>query len=121
MEVDSELLLNCSDSQRRWSAEVSRHSHALDLEPGVFTWKDPRRIAVSLLQSADHSQRRKRSSFASAMAMLCFYINRAGTRLDPAQRLVLERAKQELRQLATRRTGSQVSRPAAGGALPRKT
>lgn len=102
MEIDSELPLNCSAVQRCWSAEVSRHSHALDLEPGVFTWKDPRRIAVSLLQSAEQSQRRKRSSYASAMSMLCFYINRAGTRLDPVQRLVLERAKQELRLVATR-------------------
>jgi hypothetical protein len=102
MDIDSELPLNCSAVQRRWSAAVSRHSHALDLEPGVFTWTDPRRIAVSLLQSAEQSQRRKRSSYASAMAMLCFYINRAGTRLDPMQRLVLERAKQELRLLAMR-------------------
>jgi hypothetical protein len=32
-------------SQRRWSQEVTEHSDALTLEGGVFTSKDPRRIA----------------------------------------------------------------------------
>ena len=26
-----------------WSAEVSSKSNALDLEPGVFTWTDPKK------------------------------------------------------------------------------
>jgi hypothetical protein len=30
---------------RRWSASVTAHSNALDLDRGVFTWKDPHRIA----------------------------------------------------------------------------
>jgi hypothetical protein len=36
------------------------------------------------------------------MAMLCFYINRAGCKLDPLQRQVLEAAKQDLRVQALR-------------------
>jgi len=33
------------------------------------------------------------------MAMLVFYINRAGSNLDPEQRQILEQAKEELRSL----------------------
>lgn len=84
---------------KQWSARVTRESHSLDLEEGVFTWKDPKRIAVSLMASAEASKRRKASAFRSAMSMLVFYINRAGTHLDAAQRRVLEQAKEELRQL----------------------
>lgn len=83
----------------RWSDEVTRASHALELEEGVFTWHDPRRIARSLKRSADASTRRKASPFRSAMSMLVFYINRAGSNLDDAQRAVLEQAKEELRRL----------------------
>ena len=32
---------------RRWSARVTRDSDALDLESGVFSLKDPKRIAAS--------------------------------------------------------------------------
>jgi hypothetical protein len=83
----------------KWSAEVTRHSNALDLEEGVFTWTDPRRIALSLQRSAEQSHRRKAPPFRSAMSMLVFYINRAGKNLDPQQRRVLEQAKEELRKL----------------------
>ena len=82
-----------------WSAEITKKSFALDLEPGVFTWKDPRKIAVSLKKSAEVSTRRKAPPFASAMSMLNFYINRAGKNLDPAQKEILEKAKSELRGL----------------------
>lgn len=81
----------------RWSARVTRESHALMLEEGVFTWKDPHRIALSLKRSADSSTQRKAEPFRSAMSMLVFYINRAGSKLDPEQRRVLEQAKDELR------------------------
>lgn len=83
----------------RWSQEVTETSNALDLEPGVFSWDDPKRIALSLKRSADHSDRRKASPFASAMSMLNFYINRAGKKLPSAQREILEKAKDELREL----------------------
>jgi hypothetical protein len=86
-------------SKKRWSAIVTRDSHALDLEEGVFTWKDPERIARSLKASADLSRRRKVPAFRSAMSMLVFYINRAGKNLSDEQKRVLERAKDELRKL----------------------
>jgi hypothetical protein len=78
---------------------VTRSSNALDLEPGVFTWSDPREIAESLQRSAERSDRRRVEPFRSAMSMLSFYINRAGARLDPEQRERLEQAKDELRTL----------------------
>lgn len=84
---------------RRWSQKVTESSNALDLEPGVFSWKNPKRIARSLSRSAEASRRRKSSPFRSAMSMLVFYINRAGTGLDENQRQVLESAKDELRKL----------------------
>jgi hypothetical protein len=89
-------------SNKKWSARVTRESHALELEEGVFTWKDPRRIARSLQRSAEASTQRKATPFQSAMSMLNFYINRAGKNLDSTQRQVLEQAKQELRRLYKR-------------------
>ena len=62
----------------KWAIRVTRNSNALDLEPGVFTWKDPKRIAHSLKRSAELSDRRMAQPFQSAMSMLSFYINRAG-------------------------------------------
>ena len=82
---------------RYWSADVTAHSNALDLDPAVFTWRDPRRIAASLKRSAERSRRRKSSPYRSAMSMLVFYLNRAGKNLDRRRRAVLERAKDELR------------------------
>jgi hypothetical protein len=86
-----------SSSNRRWSAEVTQHSDALDLEQGVFTLKDPKRIAASLKHSAETSRRKKTGSYRSALSMLTFYINRAGTNLSPTRRRILMRAKDELR------------------------
>lgn len=82
---------------KRWSGEVTRNSDALDLASGVFTWKDPGRIARSLKVSAEASGRRKSSPFRSAMSMLTFYINRAGHNLPDGRRRILERAKEKLR------------------------
>lgn len=83
--------------KNRWSADVTAHSDALDLDRSVFTWKDPKRIARSLKHSAQASHRRKSDPYRSAMSMLTFYINRAGDNLGVTQRRVLERAKTELR------------------------
>lgn len=83
----------------KWSGKVTRESHALALEEGVFTWKDPARIARSLKRSAETSSERKAEPFRSAMSMLSFYINRAGTNLDEDQKRILEQAKDELRKL----------------------
>jgi hypothetical protein len=82
---------------RRWSAEVTRRSNALDLEQGVFTRKDPKQIAASLKRSAEASDRKKTDSFRSALSMLNFYINRAGANLSDMRRRILTRAKDELR------------------------
>ena len=84
---------------KKWSNKVTRESRALDLEEGIFTWDDPKKIARSLKASAEQSKRRKAEPFRSAMSMLVFYINRAGRKLDPKQKKVLEQAKQELRKL----------------------
>lgn len=87
---------------RRWSQRVTEGSYALDLEPGVFTLRSPRRIAASLQRSAESSRRRKAPAFQSAMSMLTFYINRAGRSLPAERRRVLEGAKDELRRLYRR-------------------
>ncbi len=82
---------------KRWSARVTATSNALDLDRGVFTWKDPKRIAASLRRSALRSTRRKADPYRSALSMLTFYINRAGKNLPATQRKTLQRAKDELR------------------------
>ena len=84
-------------SAKRWSQDVTEHSHALDLEKGVFSLKNPRRIAAALKRSAEASKRRKADPYRSAMSMLVFYINRAGKSLGEADRARLEAAKAELR------------------------
>jgi hypothetical protein len=88
-----------ASGKRKWSATVTQESHALELEEGVFTWKDPAEIARSLKASADASTTRKSPPFKSAMSMLVFYVNRAGANLDDEQKRVLEQAKVELRRL----------------------
>ncbi len=82
---------------RYWSGRVTRESNALDLEGGVFTLNDPKRIAASLKRSALRSLRRKAEPYRSALSMLVFYINRAGKNLPASRRRTLERAKVELR------------------------
>jgi hypothetical protein len=84
--------------KKKWSQRVTETSNALDLETGVFSWDDPRRIAASLKESADRSTRRKTDPFRSAMSMLNFYINRAGQNLPPGRHRILEAAKDELRE-----------------------
>lgn len=83
----------------KWSARVTRASNSLDLEPGVFTFREPRRIAESLKRSAESSTRRKSAPFRSAMSMLNLYVNRAGKNLRAERRRILEKAKVELRKL----------------------
>ncbi len=90
-----------SENQRkkRWSAEVTAHSDALDLEPNVFEKENPAEIARSLKHSAEASDRRKSSPYRSAMSMLTFYINRAGRNLPAKRKRTLEAAKGKLREL----------------------
>lgn len=82
---------------QRWSQQVTRTSNALDLERDVFTLSSAQAIAASLKRSAERSRRRKGTPFQSAMSMLNFYINRAGKKMSPARKRVLQRAKSELR------------------------
>jgi hypothetical protein len=84
---------------KKWSQNVTKHSNALDLESDVFTWTNPRNIALSLKTSAEASTRRKGTPYQSAMSMLNFYINRAGGQLPPARKQILEKAKIALREL----------------------
>jgi hypothetical protein len=84
---------------RKWSAKVTRESHALDLDKGVFTRKSAHDIAKSLKRSAEHSHARKSPRLKSALSMLTFYINRAGSGLSATRRKTLEAAKGELRKL----------------------
>jgi hypothetical protein len=83
--------------QRKWSQKVTERSDALDLESGVFGKRRPGDIANSLKRSAKRSPRRKASAFQSAMSMLTFYINRAGSHLSASRKRVLDAAKQKLR------------------------
>jgi hypothetical protein len=85
-------------SQKKWSAEVTEHSDALDLEEHIFESDDPAKIARSLKRSAEKSHRRKGTPYQSAMSMLNFYINRAGKNLPEKQKKALEDAKNELRE-----------------------
>ena len=76
---------------------MTERSDALTLDRGVFTSKDPKRIAASLKRSAERSRRRKSDPFRSALSMLTFYINRAGKKLPASRKRTLMRAKDELR------------------------
>jgi hypothetical protein len=86
-------------SKKYWSAEVTMHSNALDLERDVFKLSSPAKIAASLKRSAESSTRRKGTPYQSAMSMLNFYINRAGKGLSESRRQTLARAKVQLRKL----------------------
>jgi hypothetical protein len=86
-------------AKSRWSADVTAHSDALDLEEKVFEKKTAGQIAKSLKRSAESSRRRKSSPFQSAMSMLTFYINRAGRNLPAERKRTLESAKGKLRAL----------------------
>lgn len=88
-----------TSQRKKWSQEVTKHSQVLDLEPGIFTWHDPRKIALSLKKSAERSSRRKGTAYQSAMSMLNFYINRAGRKLPVDQKKILEGVKPILRQV----------------------
>jgi hypothetical protein len=85
-------------SGKRWSGRVTRESNALDLDKGVFTQRDPAKIARSLKRSAERSRRRKADPYRSALSMLTFYINRAGKNLPASRKKVLQRAKDKLRE-----------------------
>ena len=84
---------------KKWSGKVTRESHALELEKGVFKKRSAREIAASLKRSAERSRQRKSAPLRSAMSMLTFYINRAGKQMSASRKRALEAAKDELRRL----------------------
>ncbi|HTW51682.1 MAG TPA: DUF3175 domain-containing protein [Stellaceae bacterium] len=86
-------------SPKKWSAQVTETSDAMDLQQDVFKSDSPQRIAKSVKHSAEHSHRRKSSPFRSAMSMLTFYKNRAGKNLSPRRKGILDAAKNSLRRL----------------------
>jgi Protein of unknown function (DUF3175) len=96
------MTASAKQQSRYWSAAVTHGSNALDLEKNVFRWNNPRRIALSLKRSAEHSRRRKGTPFQSAMSMLNFYINRAGLGLSARQKNILTQTKEELRRVFDR-------------------
>ena len=71
----------------------------------MFTWDDPREIALSLKRSAEASTRQKAPPFRSAMSMPNFYVNRAGKTLPDRRRQTLDQTKAELRKLFPRELG----------------
>ncbi|NOV21173.1 DUF3175 domain-containing protein [Ensifer adhaerens] len=83
--------------KKKWSQKVTENSDALDLKEGIFNQRSAKKIADSLKESAEKSNRRKSSPLGSAMSMLTFYINRAGILLSKGRRQTLEKAKDELR------------------------
>jgi Protein of unknown function (DUF3175) len=83
--------------RKKWSGKVTRESHALVLDDGVFKLPSARQIARSLKRSAERSRQRKSSPLRSALSMLTFYINRAGKNLPARRHHTLELAKTELR------------------------
>lgn len=84
---------------KKWSASVTEHSNAMDLEKDVFKQKDPVKIAQSLKRSAERSKRKKAGPFQSAMSMINFYENRGGKNISSAQKKILDQSKEELRKL----------------------
>src|SRR5436305_2433232 len=93
---------NKPSKARRWSSPVTKQSNALDLRPKIFRSSNTRQVALSLKRSAERSKRRKGTPYQSAMSMLNFYINRAGKNLPKKQKRVLEKAKDELRDVFER-------------------
>lgn len=83
---------------KKWIRHVQETSNAMDLPEGIFT-HSPKKIAQQLKEAVYASMRTKGTKFQSAMSMLNYYINRAGTNLSEDDRERLEQAKVELRKL----------------------
>jgi Protein of unknown function (DUF3175) len=81
----------------KWSREVTEHDHPYALPPGIFKSADPDAIAAALQHSAEDPKRGSEDAYRTAMSMLDFYINRAGTNLSDGDRAALEQAKVALR------------------------
>jgi hypothetical protein len=82
----------------KWSAEVTAHDHPFDLEPGLFVNGSAQQIAAALKKSAEDPARHSTDPYRTAMSMLDFYVNRAGSKLSAAELGKLDQAKAALRQ-----------------------
>jgi hypothetical protein len=87
---------------KKWSKKVTETSNAMDLEQDIFKSKDPKKIAASVKHSAEKSKRKKAGPFQSAMSIINFCENRAGSNLSATQKQTLDRSKNELRKLFCR-------------------
>jgi hypothetical protein len=84
---------NASKSPNRWSHHGMETSDAMYLDTGIFKTGSALEIAQSLRRSSTQRHRRIGTPFQSAMSMLNFYIDRAGSNLPWSRRDVLERTK----------------------------
>lgn len=82
--------------QKNWIKKVK--TNAMDLPKGIFTWSS-KDIAKGLAYAALTSDQTKGTKYQSAMSMLNFYINRAGSNLSDKDKNRLEKAKNELRKI----------------------
>ena len=76
----------------KWSAEVTAHDHPFDLEPGLFANGSAHK------KSAEDPARHSTDPYRTAVSMLDFYVNRAGSKLSAAELGKLDQAKAALRQ-----------------------
>jgi hypothetical protein len=82
----------------KWSAGVTAHDHPFDLEPGLFADGSAQQIASALKKSAEDPARGSDDPYRTAMSMLDFYVNRAGSKLSAEQRVKFDQVKSALRQ-----------------------
>lgn len=99
----------------RWSPRVSRESDALTLEKGAFTQRSSRAIAASLNDSAERNGGFLRCLLRAADFNAQLLFESDGNKTEPRQaqgtgRRVLERAKEDLRELSGRDSESTVKR-----------
>ena len=97
--VSKESAKKSSAKRKKWSAGVTKHSNALDLEKDIFKSGSAKHIAESLKHSAESSKRKKGTPYQSAMSMLNFYMNRAGKNLSASRKEKLESAKRMLQKI----------------------
>lgn len=69
----------------------------MTLEKDIFKSDDPKKIARSVKRSSEHSHRRKTNPYRSAVSMISFFENRAGSNLSASKRRTLQAAKRELK------------------------
>ena len=89
---------SCKSTTDKWSAEVTAHDQPFDLEPGLFANGSAQQIAAALKKSAEDPARHSTDPYRTAMSMLDFYVNRAGSKLSAAELGTLDQAKAALRQ-----------------------